>query len=65
MRFSMKRARAFTVCAPCRCCRIVVCILVALALVGAALWLFCPCNKCCEATEAPAAETPAAEAPAA
>ena len=60
MRFSMKRARAFTVCAPCRCCRIVVCILVALALVGAALWLFCPCNKCCEAAEAPAAEAPAA-----
>ena len=61
MRFSMKRARAFTVCAPCRCCRILVCILVALALIGVALWLCCPCTKCCEATEAPAAEAASAE----
>ena len=65
MRFSMKRARAFTVCAPCRCCRILVGILVALALVGVALWLCCPCARSCAATTAPAAEAPAVDAAAA
>ena len=60
MRFSVRRARAFTVCAPCRCCRVVACILVALALLGAALWLCRPCAKSCEAPSAQAAEAPCA-----
>ena len=71
MRFSMKRARAFTICAPCRWCRVVLAILVVLIAAGAAYWYFCPCSKDCKAkeqapacaVEAPAA--PAAEAPAA
>lgn len=71
MRFSMKRARAFTICAPCRWCRVVLFAIVLLAVAGAALWYFCPCRKDCQAkeqapacaVEAPAA--PAAEAPAA
>ena len=71
MRFSMKRARAFTICAPCRWCRVVLAILVVLVVAGAACWYFCPCSKDCKAkeqapactVEAPAA--PAAEAPAA
>jgi hypothetical protein len=77
MRFSMKRARAFTICAPCRWCRVVLAILVVLVVAGAAYWYFCPCSKDCKAKEqapacaveapaAPAAEAPAvpAEAPA-
>ena len=66
MRFSMMRARAFTICAPCRCWRILLAIVLVLALAGAALWFFCPCRKGCKAKEASAAEAaPAAEAPAA
>ena len=68
MRFSMKRARAFTICAPCRVCRVICWLVVVLAIIGAALWLCCPCTKSCKpaadsATPAPAAETPA-QAPA-
>ncbi len=66
MRFSMKRARAFTICAPCRCCRIVAGIIAVLVLVAVALWLLCPCDKCSDGKcEAPAETAPAAaEAPA-
>ncbi len=64
MRFSMKRARAFTICAPCRWCRIVVCILLLLAIVGAAAWYFCPCCNSCSESPAPATEAAAATAPA-
>ena len=60
MRFSMKRARAFTICAPCRICRVVCWLVVILAIIGAALWLCCPCTKSCAKPAAPA-ETPAAE----
>ena len=63
MRFSMKRARAFTVCAPCRCCRVIGALLVLVAIALAAFFAFCPCEKRCKAKcQAPAAETPAAEA---
>ena len=63
MRFSMKRARAFTVCAPCRCCRVIVALLVLIAIALAAFFAFCPCAKRCKAKcQAPAAEAPAAEA---
>jgi hypothetical protein len=66
MRFSMKRARSFTVCAPCRWCRLVLFALVAAAIAAAALWFFCPCRKSCKAEEPqPAAEAQAAPAPAA
>lgn len=57
MRFSMKRARAFTVCAPSSCCRIVIAILLLLALAGAAAWYFCPCGGCGEQQCATQAET--------
>jgi hypothetical protein len=63
MRFSIKRARGFTICAPCRVCRVICWLVVVLAIIGAALWLCCPCTKCCKPDEnpapAPAAETPA------
>ena len=67
MRFSMKRARAFTICAPCRICRIICWLVVLLAIVGAALWFCCPCTKRCAKAAAPAensAPASAAEAPA-
>ena len=60
MRFSMKRARAFTICAPCRICRVVCWLVVILAIIGVALWFCCPCTKSCAKPAAPA-ETPAAE----
>ena len=67
MRFSMKRARAFTICAPCRICRIICWLVVLLAIVGAAFWFCCPCTKRCAKAAAPAensAPASAAEAPA-
>ena len=66
MRFSMKRARAFTICAPCRVCRVICWLVVIVAIIGAALWLCCPCTKSCKpaadsATPAPVVEAGASE----
>ena len=62
MRFSMRRARAFTICAPCRWCRVVLAILVVLIAAGTVYWYFCPCSKDCKAkvqASACAVEAPA------
>ena len=64
MRFSMKRARAFTVCAPCRLCRALAWLFVLLALAAAAAYFLCPHHACGEKAPAPA-ETAEASAPAA
>ena len=63
MRFSMKRARAFTICAPCRICRVVCWLVVVLAIIGVALWFCCPCTKECKASAENPAPAPATEAP--
>ncbi len=60
MRFSMKRARAFTICAPCRLCRVLCWLFAIFVIVAVALYFACPCTKSCAKTAAPA-ETPAAE----
>ena len=60
MRFSMKRARAFTVCAPCRLCRVLCWLFAIFVIVAVALYFACPCTKRCAKAAAPA-ETPAAE----
>ena len=69
MRFSIKRARGFTICAPCRLCRVICWLFAIFLIVAVALYFACPCTKECKAgaentAPAPAAETPAAEAPA-
>ena len=69
MRFSIKRARGFTICAPCRLCRVLCWLFVLFVIAAVALYFACPCTKECKAgaentAPAPAAETPAAEAPA-
>jgi len=64
MRFSMKRARAFTVCAPCRLCRVLCCLFAALVLLALALHAACPCRKGCKPAAENPAPAPAAEAPA-
>ena len=69
MRFSIKRARGFTICAPCRLCRVLCWLFAIFVIVAVALYFACPCTKCCKPaaendTAASAVEAPAAEAPA-
>ena len=64
MRFSMKRARAFTICAPCRICRVICWLFAIFVIVAVALYFACPCTKSCAKADAPAenaAPAPAAE----
>lgn len=64
MRFSMKRARAFTICAPCRLCRVLCWLFAIFVIVAVALYFACPCTKGCAKADAPAenaAPAPAAE----
>ena len=66
MRFSMKRARAFTICAPCRICRVICLLFAIFVVVALAFYFACPCTKKCApaADGAPAAAPAAEEAPA-
>ena len=63
MRFSMKRARAFTICAPCRICRVLCWLCAIFVIVAVALYFACPCTKECKASAENPAPAPAAEAP--
>ena len=47
MRFSMKRARGFTKCVPCRCCAVVKWVVVAVVALALAAWIVCKALCCC------------------
>ncbi len=65
MRFSMKRARAFTVCASCCCCcRVVFWVFAVLVLGVVVTWLLCPCTKSCGGGQCAAPAAAAETAPA-
>ena len=63
MRFSIKRARGFTICAPCRLCRVLCWLFAIFVIVAVALYFACPCTKECKASAENPAPAPAAEAP--
>ena len=47
MRFSMKRARGFTKCVPCRCCAVAKWVVVAVVALALAAWIVCKALCCC------------------
>lgn len=64
MRFSIKRARGFTICAPCRLCRLLCWLFAIFVIAAVALYFACPCTKSCKPAAENPAPVPAAEAPA-
>lgn len=64
MRFSIKRARGFTICAPCRLCRLLCWLFAIFVIAAVALYFACPCTKSCKPAAENPAPAPAAEAPA-